>query len=151
MNSVSRHVSRIILNDWDWDKSGVDLLRRAKIPSVSFLAFKYGLCFLFSCQFKRRRYGLWVENQVREERRGDLRSQLRLHGHEVSVPEIRLESLRKLQPYRLANAWNSLPFQETGIDPEVALRGKRSLQEALHLLFPVIPPAIQFQFGVGTI
>ena len=38
MNRISTYVSRLILNDWDWDKNGADLQSAANIPSLSYLA-----------------------------------------------------------------------------------------------------------------
>ena len=150
LNGVSSYVAHTITNIWKIGERfvhGFEIMQMAGIDSASFLAIKHSLRFLFMCLWGKRRFGIWVEWDRGEGRRGGLRNLSERTGYEILVPASKLTSLEKLQPHRLLRLWNSL-ISLPDFKPELHLRSLNSFSAALPGLIEKLPADQRRLFGL---
>ena len=99
------------------------------------------------CLWGKRRFGIWVEWDRGEGRRGGLRNLSERTGYEILVPASKLTSLEKLQPHRLLRLWNSL-ISLPDFKPDLHLRSLNSFSAALPGLIEKLPADQRRLFGL---
>ena len=126
-------------------------------PPPSELCFRQSMLFVFSCLVTRkrpgqhpkprRRYGTWIEFLNPNVTTSSLRSDASKHGLEVKIPRSYIKSWHRLQPTRLLEVWQRLPFTEAGLSPKDVLASKENLALALPALFAALPKDILVFYG----
>ena len=134
----------------NWRSHGLEVIEEAGLPSPGQLCFVQGLKFVFNCWAGRRKFGEWVEREVRTGKVTQLRSEVKRCGHEVVVPGSGPATWDHLAPIRLLHAWNSLPFASAGIDPKACLKSRGAFASALPLLASHLTPEQAAAFGAPT-
>ena len=115
------------------------------------------MLFVFSCLVTRkrpgqhpkprRRYGTWIEFLNPNVTTSSLRSDASKHGLEVKIPRSYIKSWHRLQPIRLLEVWQRLPFTEAGLSPKDVLASTENLALALPALFAALPKDILVFYG----
>ena len=137
LRGVTSHTAHLLTNTWTCH--GAEVIRMAGLDHPGYLAFKHGMRFMFECQAGRRRFGRWLTPQQLPRRVRQLRSEELRHGRELEVPRCQTSSLSKLQPVRLLEVWNRLPFREAGVEAEGAFASLAAFTAALPQLYAALP------------
>ena len=144
---VSSFTSHLITNRWDLH--GLAAVADAGIQAPGELCFQHSLRFLYQCIIGRRRWGTWLELDQRDGTVTANRSQGLRHGLELRPLNCRHKTLDKLQPVRLVQLWNALPFQQAGITPKTAFRSLSAFTDALPALFQALSTAQRSTFSAS--
>lgn len=151
-DTASSFTSHLLTNKWLIH--GHEVIRAANLQTAGELCFFYSMKFLYKAWQGRRKYGLWIEPRhededppVRVTRSQSNRGEKELHGHELRVPQVNLEALKRMHPHRIIRVWNELPFTESGIPAATALRSMQSFSTALPHLFASLPDNLKRFYG----
>ena len=152
IRGLTRFATRLISNVWKRDADVESLRVQYGLPDLVEKGLILALTFLFDCLVPGpsggvRRFGAYLELRTEPPRRS-LRSSASVEsGMELVIPYDRRSRTDKLQPIRLAKAWNSLPLRE--LFPPDGLRiSKAAFVAKLPQLISDLPGEIRESFGL---
>ena len=134
LERIRRYQARVVLG-LGRDEGGPELLSMAELPSVRHLHSLHSLRLLYSCRFRGRRFGIWVDEAPPPSR--TLRDSIGTAPIKLTVPSHpRISHLDSLFPSSATRAWNTLPLRDNGIDAMDAVSSLRSFTRALLSCLP---------------